>query len=236
MGTKDAFGLLKTKEEVIDYLNNIGVEYRYGCYENKNPEACELLGEFFELIEQNIQRAGKLYRFTCDQYSLGKSCHNYASFLFYGRGVNKDYVKALDYFSKGCLQGHASSCFNAAQIHLGEHKEVRRLIPRDIPKSYTLFEKGCLLNNPDSCSLATYLNYSGFVGTKQPDYDKAFKTAERGCALNELNCCVYLTKAYKEGMGCEKNEEKFKETVEKVKDIGEQFKKSKRTLEMQRFT
>lgn len=229
--------LLKSKEEVIKFLENLGIEYRYGCYENKNAEACELLSEFVELVEQNIPKSTKLYRHTCDTYSLGKSCHNYANCLFYGRGVKKDYVKALDYYSKGCLQGHAVSCFNAGQMQFNEHKEVRKLIPRDLEKASILFEKGCILNSPDSCSYGTFMYQSGFIGTKKPDVNKAFQLAEKGCQLNELNCCVYLTKAYKEGLGCEKNETKVQELVEKVKDIGDQLKKSSKNVnEMQRFT
>ena len=64
----------------------------------------------------------------------------------------------------------------------------------------------------------------------------AVKTAERGCKLNELNSCVFLTKAYKEGLGCEKNEDKVKELVEKVKDITDQMKMNPKVNEMQRFT
>lgn len=135
-------GLLKSKEEMIEFIKNIGIEYRYGCYENKNPEACQLLAEYVELIEQNLPKSTKLYRFTCDTYSLGKSCHNYANSLFYGRGTKIDYLKSLDYYSKGCLQGHPTSCFNAGQLHFNEHKEVRKLIPRDMDKASTLFDKG----------------------------------------------------------------------------------------------
>lgn len=95
---------------------------------------------------------------------------------------------------------------------------------------------GCQLNNPDSCSYSTFLYFSGFVGTREPDYKQAVKTAERGCKLNEINSCVFLTKAYKEGLGCEKNEEKSKELAEKVKDITDQMKSNPKVGEMQRYT
>lgn len=239
--------MLKTKEEVIEFLKNLGIEYRYGCYENKNPEACELLAEYVELVERNIEKSTRLYRFTCDTYSIGKSCHNYANSLFYGRGIKKDYAKALDYYSKGCLTGHAVSCFNAGQLHFSEHKQVRAMIPRDMDKAATLFEKGCTLNNPDSCSLGVYLYYSNFVGTREKETKenpelkaehqaKALKFAERGCKLNELNCCVYLTKAYEEGLACEKNADKLKEVKEKVQDLVDQYKKKERPSQFQRFT
>jgi hypothetical protein len=30
--------ILKTKEEMEEFLNNLGIEYRYSCYEEKNGE------------------------------------------------------------------------------------------------------------------------------------------------------------------------------------------------------
>ena len=229
--------MLKTKEELIEFLHNLGIEYRYNCYEEKNPEACQLLAEYVELIERNVPKSTKLYRYTCDKYSLGKSCHNYANALFYGRGTPIDYPKSLDYYSKACLFGHGASCFNAGQLHFNDHKKVRKVIPQDMDKAITLFEKGCELDSPDSCSFGTYMYYSNFANTRdtreKPELKakheaNAFKLATRGCKLNELNSCVYLTKAYQSGLGCEANAEKAKELEKKVKDIVDQFKKKKK--------
>lgn len=237
--------MLKSKEEVIDFLRNLGIQYRYGCYEEKNPEACELLAEYVELVERNIEKSTKLYRFTCESYSIGKSCHNYANSLFYGRGIKKDACRALDYYSRACLSGHAVSCFNAGQMYFSENKEVRAAIKRDLDKAATLFEKGCVLNNPDSCSLGTYLYYSNFAGMRETKdkpalkaehEEKALRFAERGCKLNELNCCVYLAKAYKDGLGCEKSPDQLKVAEEKVQDLLDQYKKKDRPADFQRFT
>lgn len=30
--------IFKTKEELIEYINNVGIEYRYSCYSDRNPE------------------------------------------------------------------------------------------------------------------------------------------------------------------------------------------------------
>lgn len=29
---------LKSEEEVKEYINNLGIEYRFGCYSEKKPE------------------------------------------------------------------------------------------------------------------------------------------------------------------------------------------------------
>ena len=34
---------LTNTEEVQEYLNNLGIEYRFGCYSEKDPKACQLL-------------------------------------------------------------------------------------------------------------------------------------------------------------------------------------------------
>jgi len=37
-------GILKTEEELAEFLNNLGTEYRFGCLHEKDPEGeqCDL--------------------------------------------------------------------------------------------------------------------------------------------------------------------------------------------------
>lgn len=46
---------LKSESEVKEYLNNLGIEYRFGCYSEKKPEGkitynCPHLKAFFKLL------------------------------------------------------------------------------------------------------------------------------------------------------------------------------------------
>ena len=34
---------LKSKDEVIEYLKNLGIEYRFGCYKEKTPSGTYVL-------------------------------------------------------------------------------------------------------------------------------------------------------------------------------------------------
>jgi len=43
------------------YLNNLSTEYRFGCYSEKDPEACHLLGDFMEAIKQDYTKASTIY-------------------------------------------------------------------------------------------------------------------------------------------------------------------------------
>ena len=40
---------LKNEEEVREYLENLGIEYRFGCYHEKNPK-CELCNCCFSSV------------------------------------------------------------------------------------------------------------------------------------------------------------------------------------------
>ena len=54
---------LKDSEEVADYIENLGIEYRFGCYHEKDPKACHLLGDYWESIKKDFSKALKIYRF-----------------------------------------------------------------------------------------------------------------------------------------------------------------------------
>ena len=53
---------LKDSEEVKDYIENLGIEYRFGCYHEKDPKACHLLGDYWESIKKDFNKALKIYR------------------------------------------------------------------------------------------------------------------------------------------------------------------------------
>ena len=53
---------LKDTTEVADYIENLGIEYRFGCYHEKDPKACHLLGDYWESIKKDFSKALKIYR------------------------------------------------------------------------------------------------------------------------------------------------------------------------------
>ena len=115
---------LKSEEDVKEYLERLGIEYRFGCYYekdgkgnfqliyphstialfilysstiNKNPyfsfQACDLLGNFMEQINQDYHKAFKIYQTACDEYKFGHSCQRVGSYLFAGKSVERDVVR-----------------------------------------------------------------------------------------------------------------------------------------------
>lgn len=79
---------LKDENEVKEYIEKLGVEYRFGCYSEKNPEVCHLLGDYLEGVKKDFEKASKVYRSTCDDYGYSKSCLKYGKYAILGKGGN----------------------------------------------------------------------------------------------------------------------------------------------------
>lgn len=77
---------LKQESDVKEYLENLGTEYRFGCFSEKRPEVCHLLADFLEAIKKDFEKASKVYRSNCDDYKYGKSCLKYGHYSFLGKG------------------------------------------------------------------------------------------------------------------------------------------------------
>ncbi|CAJ0561460.1 unnamed protein product, partial [Mesorhabditis spiculigera] len=75
----------REQEERKEYVKNIGIEYRYGCYEEKRPESCQLLAEYMEAIDSNFKAALTLYKENCETRKYPKSCFKYAMYLLSGK-------------------------------------------------------------------------------------------------------------------------------------------------------
>ena len=102
---------LSKEEETQEYLDNLGTEYRFGCYSEKNPKgirlqyskchscisklsnnfvsACQLLGEFMEAINRDFEKAFKLFESNCLINSFGPSCNKAGFYLVSGHYTGK---------------------------------------------------------------------------------------------------------------------------------------------------
>lgn len=109
---------LQREEDVKEYLENLGLEYRFGCFSEKNPDACQRLGEYFETIKKDFDKALKVYKNNCDEYSYGKSCYQYAVLGLKGRGPKHIREEVPTYFEKGCDAGNSDSCTTGGMLLL----------------------------------------------------------------------------------------------------------------------
>lgn len=124
---------LQKEEDVKIYVENLGIEYRFGCYQEKKPEVCHLLGDYLEAIKKDFKKAATVYKTNCVDYKHGKSCLKFGNYALIGRGRDKpDYTEALTYFEKGCDLNEPVSCLHAGVLLTSTGSEIS--IPRDIPK------------------------------------------------------------------------------------------------------
>ncbi|XP_028158883.1 cytochrome c oxidase assembly factor 7 homolog isoform X2 [Ostrinia furnacalis] len=218
---------LKKEEEVKEYIENLGIEYRFGCYQEKKPQVCHLLGDYLEAIKKDFEKAAKVYKSNCLDYKYGKSCLKFGNYTLVGRGREKgDAAEALTYFEKGCDLGEPSACLHAGMLLTATGPGVK--IQRDVPKGYNFLKKGCDLNDDMSCHYLFGMYLTGVpknVADFNPhnpeknknieyliksDMKQAFTFAKKACELGNMYACANVSMMYKKGEGVEKNPDESK--------------------------
>lgn len=66
--------------QVKEYLENLGTEYRFSCYYEKEPKGCHLLADYMDAIKKDSHTAFEVYLKNCDERSHPHSCHKVAGF------------------------------------------------------------------------------------------------------------------------------------------------------------
>ncbi|KAH6941106.1 hypothetical protein HPB50_013587 [Hyalomma asiaticum] len=74
------------EEDVKEFLDNLGIEYRFECFKERKPDGCHRLGDYLEAIKKDFVRACNVYKNNCDNYHHGKSCFKYANYRLVGKG------------------------------------------------------------------------------------------------------------------------------------------------------
>ncbi|XP_055629246.1 cytochrome c oxidase assembly factor 7 homolog [Toxorhynchites rutilus septentrionalis] len=155
---------LKSETDVKDYLENLGIEYRFGCYSEKKPEVCHLLGDYLESIKKDFDKAAKVYRSNCDDYGYARSCLKYGNYSFLGKGRasdNGDPVKAYSYYEKGCGLNDPDACLHSGLLLVS--KSVPKELKRDVPKAFEFLKKSCEMNNGNACFYLSGMHISGIL-------------------------------------------------------------------------
>jgi len=243
---------LKKESDVKEYLEKLGVEYRFGCYSEKKPEVCHLLGDFLEGIKKDYQKAGVVYKSTCDDYGYAKSCYKYGNYSFLGKGkpgTKRDAKGAYSYYEKGCALEDSDACLHSGLLLVS--RSMAKEIDRDVPKGVEMITKSCNMNNAAACFYLSGLYISGVEKTIkecQPatkkeemkvsdvavsrDMKKAFDFAYKACELRNMYACANLSQMYARGDGVEKDK-LLAEHFRKVAVTMQNEVKKQNTLEFQ---
>lgn len=213
---------LKSESEVKEYLKNLGIEYRFGCYSEKKPEVCHLLADYLESIKKDYEKAGKVYKTNCDEYKYGKSCQKFATYSLLGKGCKKaDYPQAYEYFDKGCKLDESDCCLNQGLLLVTNNTQFG--LKPDILKGMEVLEKACSAKNANACYYLSGMYIAGVRKMEsqskptdkltkddfqiQKNMEKAFQYALQGCNLGNMYSCANLSQMYSKGDGVEKNPE-----------------------------
>lgn len=219
--------LWKSKDELKKFLDNLGVEYRYGCYEENNPETCHLLGDYLLSIDKARSKAAQTYKHNCDVHKFGLSCDAYGRMAFRGQGMEApDSKLALEYFTRGCELGEPRACYHGGQMYGVNDKMVNKMVPPDPDKAIEMLTKACMSKKqPAACTLLHSFYLRGCHG-KAPDAKLAAKYAEIACDQDEQTACYNLSRMYHLGDGVEVNREKSAYYRERAKAVASGIKKT----------
>uniref|UniRef100_A0A2P2I5N9 Cytochrome c oxidase assembly factor 7 homolog n=1 Tax=Hirondellea gigas TaxID=1518452 RepID=A0A2P2I5N9_9CRUS len=213
---------LKSEEDVKEYLENIGIEYRFDCYSEKKPESCQLLGEYLESIKNDFDKALKVYKNNCDEYKYPRSCLKYVILGLRGKAPKITPAEAISYLEKGCAAGCGESCAGAAELNITEaHKPQQGNDNKEVlDKAVQMMHRGCELNFPFACYYLSAAHISGrdYIGIKK-DMKAAFQFADKACRLGNLEACVNLSQMYMRGDGVEQDVEKGRIYRTKAEDM-----------------
>lgn len=221
--------LWKNKDELKKFLENLGIEYRYGCFEENNPESCHLLGDYLLSIDKARSKAAQVYKTNCDDNKYGLSCDAYGRMAFRGQGMEAPSMElALKYFIKGCDLNEPRACYHGGQMLGVVDKQVNKVIPPEPVKAIEMLKRACVSGKqPSACTLVHSFYLKGIHG--QPaDLKLAAYFAQIACHQDEHMACYNLSRMYHLGDGVPVDQNKSAYYKERAKDI---VSGSKRYLE-----
>lgn len=106
------------QKERLEYVKNIGIEYEYGCYEEKRSDSCHLLGEYREAVEQKFDSAYKLFKENCEDKIYPKSCFKYAKYIQTGKWCTPSFAKMITPLKVACDAKLVPACHLLGKIYL----------------------------------------------------------------------------------------------------------------------
>lgn len=214
-----AFVDWKDQKQAQEYLDQIGIEYRFQCYGEKMKEGCHRLGDYLESMKGDFSRARKVYKMNCfdARYGHGHSCFKYGQYNLVGKGGIRNLEKAHEAYAKGCDFGFGPSCGNAGLMHQEGLIEDQN---RDFVKAQSFLQRGCDLHDPQCCHQLSGYYITGKPGVER-NMEKAFACALKACDKFYYPACVNTTLMYRKGEGVAANEELAKKYEQRSKELYE---------------
>ncbi|CAD6192586.1 unnamed protein product [Caenorhabditis auriculariae] len=228
----------REQAERAEYVKNIGIEYRFGCYEEKRPESCQLLGEYMEALQQNFASALAIFKKNCEERQYPKSCFKYGMYLLAGKECTPSLKKMLAPMKIACDADIRQGCRYLSLVYWNGEKD--RPAESDLAEKY--MKKACDLEDGEACWLLStwYMgNKEKFKTTVQGEakeldrtslgslprnMEKSLEYAIRACEFDVPQSCANVSRMYKLGDGVPKDLDKAKKFAERAQEIMESLK------------
>lgn len=215
---------LRDADQAKEYLDRIGVEYRFQCYHENRPDGCHRLGDYLDAFKHDWEKARLVYKMNCEKNLYGQSCFKYGNYSLLGRGGAKSMEEAFGAFTKGCDNGYSASCHNAGLMH-----HAGQIGKKDFVKSAELLKRGCDAGNAPSCQMLSAYFITGMEGVEK-DMKKAFEYAVSACEKGHMYACANVSRMYKLGEGAEQNQELSDKYKKRARELFRDVSESQRPI------
>jgi len=126
-----------------------------------------------------------------------KSCE-YAGYNYqFGKGVNKNFIRANEFFDKACELKSGYSC-----MYLAFNYRKGQGVVKDINKAFKLFKKACNYKDDYACNEMGDYHRDGIIVSK--NRDKAISYYDKSCKFNYALGCANLGYQEEQKSGIEK--------------------------------
>lgn len=78
---------------------------------------CHLLGDYYEAVKSEMEKAATIYKTTCDQYNYGRSCTKYGDLKAIGKWQDPVYIL----HDTGCLENNYTSLLQILKKEFNKH-------------------------------------------------------------------------------------------------------------------
>ena len=112
-----------------------------------------------------------------------KSCRHLGNLYYHGQGVEQDYKKAFEFYTKGHHGGDAKACGNLGVLYENGHG-----VEQDHKKAFEHHTKGCDGGSAEACYNLANLYYDSEVKLQAKEY------FGKACHLGEQDGCSEYAK------------------------------------------
>jgi TPR repeat protein len=187
------------------------VELSEEACKNGSADACAQYG--YLLMTDDSPEAVQVLEDGCDRRS-GAACTHLAYLYAVGKIVERDDLRSLEFYTRGCSFGDANGCYNQ-----GLMRDQGRGFAISAASAAPAYEQACNEGVSKACTNLGFL-YENGKGVRR-DLVRAAGFYRRGCEgspcePSNIRGCVNLGNAYRDGIGVEKDPTLAAETFRKA--------------------